>query len=524
MRTEISPQKQDSSLNNLTSQVHTLTLENAKLQRQVAWFQRQLFGKKSEQRIFDSPMQDTLSGLFPEEDKPVKADKTVTIAEHTRKKKQLAGTPDDSGLRFNENEVPVKEINIEAPELSGPNASQYEIIRYENTYRLAQRQGSYEILKYSRPILKLKSTQTLITTPAPENAFGKSFADVSFVAGMLVDKFNYHLPLYRQHQRLKASYIEVSRTTLTNLVERASLLLEPIAKAVLASILEGSLIAMDETPTKAGRTKKNGAKRGQMRQAWYWPLYGEQDEVYFHFSSSRGAQVVHDLLGGFNGTLLTDGYTAYQNYAKQTENLVHALCWSHTRRYFEKALDEEPELANYALDMISALYAHEQAVRKKQFTGKEKQVYRGENSKAIVDKIFRWCTTLVDRPDLIATQSPILSAVKYTLKREVGLRAFLADPELPLDTNHVERTLRVIPCGRKNWNFSWSELGAHYVGIIQTLLSSCKLQGVDPYTYLVDVMQRVDRHPASKVEELIPRNWKVAFGDNPIGSDLLLDK
>lgn len=341
---------------------------------------------------------------------------------------------------------------------------------------------------------------------------------------MLVDKFNYHLPLYRQHQRLKASYIEVSRTTLTNLVEKSSLLLEPIASAVLASILEGSLIAMDETPTKAGRTKKKEAKRGQMRQAWYWPLYGEQDEVYFHFSSSRGSHVVHSLLNGFNGTLLTDGYTAYQNYAKKTENLVHALCWSHTRRYFEKALDEEPDLANYGLDMISALYAHEQTVRKQQFTGKEKQAYRGENSKAIVDKLFRWCTTLVDRPDLIATESPIISAVKYTLKREEGLRAFLADPDLPLDTNHVERTLRVIPCGRKNWNFSWTELGAHYVGIIQTLLSSCKLQGVDPYTYLVDVMQRVDRHPASKVDELIPRNWKVKFGDSPIGSDLLLGR
>jgi len=520
MTAEKQPQKPDDSLNALANQVDNLTLENAKLQRQVAWFQRQLFGRKSEKRIFDSPMQETLSGLFPEEGEIEKTDKAVTVAEHSRKKKVFSGTPDDSGLRFNANEVPVKEIKIDAPELSGSNASQYEIIRYENTYRLAQRQGSYEILKYTRPVLKHVPTKTLITTPAPENAFGKSLADVSFVAGMLVDKFTYHLPLYRQHQRLKASYIEVSRTTLTNLVEKASLLLEPIASAVLASILKGTLIAMDETPTKAGRTKKKGAKRGQMKQAWYWPLYGEHDEVYFHFSSSRGAGVVHTLLSGFNGTLLTDGYAAYQNYAKHTENLVHALCWSHTRRYFEKSLDDEPELANYAMDMISAMYAHEETIRKKQLSGEDKQAYRGENSKPIVDKIFKWCTTLVDRPDLIATESPIISAIKYTLKREVGLRAFLADSELPLDTNHVERTLRVIPCGRKNWNFSWTELGAHYVGIIQTLLSSCKLQGIDPYTYLVDVMQRVDRHPASKVDELIPRNWKEKFGDNPIGSDL----
>ena len=500
MTAKTQPNKSDNSATRLEHQVAELSLENAKLQRQVAWFQRQLFGRKSEKRIFDSPMQETLSGLFPEEDKAPEPSKTITIEEYTRKKKALAGTPDDSGLRFNENEVPVKEIKIASPELSGANASEYEIIRYENTYRLAQRQGSYEILKYTRPILKHTPTKTLITTPAPENAFGKSFADVSFVAAMLVDKFTYHLPLYRQHLRLKASYIEVSRTTLTNLVEKASLLLEPIARAVLASILKGTLIAMDETPTKAGRTKKKGAKRGQMKQAWYWPLYGERDEVYFHFSPSRGADVVHSLLLGFDGTLLTDGYTAYENYAKKIENLVHALCWSHTRRYYEKALDDEPELANHALDMIGALYSHEEEIRKKQMSPEDKQAYRGDKSKVIVDKIMKWCTTLVDRPDLVATDSPILSAVKYTLKREVGLRAFLDNPELPLDTNHVERTLRVIPCGRKNWNFNWTELGAHYVGIIQTLLSSCKLQGVDPYTYLVDVMQRVDRHPASRVD------------------------
>jgi len=118
MTTDKQPQKPDDSLNSLANQVDTLTLENAKLQRQVAWFQRQLFGRKSEKRILDSPTQETLSGLFPEEDEPEKTDQTVTIAEHSRKKKDLSGTPDDSGLRFNENEVPVKEIKIDAPELS----------------------------------------------------------------------------------------------------------------------------------------------------------------------------------------------------------------------------------------------------------------------------------------------------------------------------------------------------------------------------------------------------------------------
>lgn len=501
--------------------VELLTKDKARLERQVAWFQRQLFGRKSEKREFDAPLQGTLNDLFDTGLESVpKTEEKVDVPAHQRKKQHFPGTPNDSGLRFNENEVDIKDIAVPAPELSGPDADQYEIIRYETTYRLAQQRGSFKVLRYKRPILKHKIDNTLTTTAAPDNVFGRSFADVSFVVGMLIDKFVYHLPLYRQHQRLKASCIEISRATLTNLVEKAALLLEPVAAAVLKSILGGTLITMDETPGKAGRTKKKGAKHGQMRQGWYWPLYGDQDEVYFHFSSSRGANVVHSLLEGYNGTLLSDGYSAYESYARKVDALTHALCWVHARRYFEKALDDEPILANQAMDFIGALYAHEKHISEKKLSGEEKQVYRGDHSKDIVDSFFIWCTQLVDRPDLVAGESPILDAVKYALKREQGLRVFLADPDIPMDTNHIERTLRVIPCGRKNWLFSWSELGAHYSGILQTLLCSCKLQGIDPYLYLVDVLQRVGQHPASKVDDLTPRNWQAKFESKPLKSDL----
>ena len=102
------------------------------------------------------------------------------------------------------------------------------------------------------------------------------------------------------------------------------------------------------------------------------------------------------------------------------------------------------------------------------------------------------------------------------------LREFLSDPELALDTNHLERTLRVIPMGRKSWLFCWSEVGAERVGIIQSLLTTCKMHGVDPHTYLIDVLQRVGQHPASDVEQLTPRLWKSLFADKPLRSDIYL--
>ncbi len=107
-------------------------------------------------------------------------------------------------------------------------------------------------------------------------------------------------------------------------------------------------------------------------------------------------------------------------------------------------------------------------------------------------------------------------AASYAIQRQRGLEVFLADPEVPIDTNHLERTLRVIPMGRKNWLFCWSELGAHQVGVVQSLLTTCVLHDIDPFTYLVDVLQRISVHPQDRVAELTPRLWKEKCGDAPL--------
>ena len=117
-------------------------------------------------------------------------------------------------------------------------------------------------------------------------------------------------------------------------------------------------------------------------------------------------------------------------------------------------------------------------------------------------------------------KAPFTQALGYLFERDAALRVFLDEPDVPIDTNHLERTLRVIPMGRKNWNFCWTELGAEHVGIIQSLISTCKLHNIDPYTYLVDVLQRVSEHPSKDVIELTPRVWKTRFADSPLKSDL----
>src|ERR1035438_8736264 len=165
-------------------------------------------------------------------------------------------------------------------------------------------------MKYHRPVIKRKDTSAILCLPAPAGILEGSRADVSFAAGVLVDKFAWHLPLYRQHQRLAAAGINVSRPWLTQISQKAIRLLEPIYAALYASVLRSRVKAMDETPIKAGRSG-----HGKMHTGYFWPIYGELDEVCFPFHSSRSGDFVCHALGltpAAGAVLLTDGYAAYE--------------------------------------------------------------------------------------------------------------------------------------------------------------------------------------------------------------------
>lgn len=421
--------------------------------------------------------------------------------------------PDERALRFDAT-VPVEVIAVPNPEVAGLSEAEDEIIGEKVTYRLAQRPGAYVILKYVRHVIKRKDTAVLSCPPAPAAVLERSFADVSLLAGLVVDKFRSHLPLYRQHQRLADAGIHLSRATLTQWVQRTAALLEPLYHALLSSILQSKVLAMDETPVKAGRQAK-----GKLHTGYFWPLYGDQDEIAFPYAASRAQAVVREALGQFCGVLLTDGYTVYERYAQTVNGLVHAQCWSHCRRQFVDAAAVEPPLVAQALEFFGQLYHQEAQARERQLTDDTLLTWRAEQGKPIVDAFFTWLDRTVREQVLLPT-NPFTKAARYALEREAALRVFLEYPTVPLDTNHLEREIRAIALGRKNWLFCWTELGARSVGIVQSLLASCRLQGVDPYVYLVDVLQRIDTHPAFDVHLLTPRLWKQHFAATPLRSDL----
>jgi len=490
------------------------------LTRQVEWFKRQLFGRKSERLAPEPEAQQMHLGEVLGEPLPVPAeqpDAGAQVPSHQRRKPR-SDFADESGTIefFDDKKVPVETIELPAPEAKGLAPEQYEVIGQKTSLRLAQRPGAYVVLKYVRPVIKVLDTQALHCASAPVGVIEGSRADVSFIAGLLLDKFAYHLPLYRQHQRLTDAGFTLSRPWLTQLVQQAALLLEPIYEALLASIKASRVKAMDETPIKAGQ-----AGGGKMKATYFWPIYGEHDEVCFPHFESRRHEHVEDALGlkaQPGSVLLTDGYAAYSSYAAKT-GITHAQCWTHSRRTFFEAQDAEPQLAAEALRRIGALYEIEEEIRQKKLSGENKRLHRLTHSKPRVDEFFEWVDRQFERQGLLPS-NPLTKALAYVRERRAGLEVFLQDADVPMDTNHLERALRAIPMGRRNWLFCWTEVGAKHAGIVQSVIVTCRLHGVDPYTYLVDVLQRVGQHPASRVVELTPRLWKQQFASAPLRSTL----
>lgn len=476
------------------------------LEDRITWFVKQIHGAKSERREYDD---DT---LFPKQSEQLKllalAEQPAIVQEvpaqaTTPRKKSFKVIPIDnasqSGLRYSK-ELEVVDVPVANPVTKGLAESEYTVISERVAEKLCQRKSSYYIKRYKQKVIKLKESGEIIQDGAPEKVILSAQADLSLLVGMTVDKFVYHLPLYRQHLRMAAQGITISRASLTLWVHDFIDLFEPIYDVLQKSILAGQLISMDETPHKAGRSN------GKMDQCYYWFLYGQLKEVYIHHNASRGKEVIKQLLmKGFTGTLLSDGYPAYDAIAEELQ-LIHANCMAHARRKFIEAEEQEPVSSKQAVALIRQMYEKEEKAPK---DDRQKRLdYRLREIKPLVDEFFDWLE--LESARLTGLPGTKYSeAVNYALTRKASLSVFLTNPDVPIDNNHTERAVRPLVMGRKNYLFCWSEVGAEKVAIIQSIILTCQLNGIDPWEYLTDVAPQIAKD-YSKAALLTPRLWHKA--------------
>ena len=484
------------------ARIAALAAQGAALAAQISRLQRDLYGSRSERRSEGGDGSEGDDG------------ENRHRGGKSGRKKDRGDAVNDTGLRFGA-DAPVIDIPVTPPEIEGLSEDDYEVISERVHCRVAALDWRHVVIRYRYLKVKIRETGALVSAPARESVFKNSAVDVSFVAGMLIDKFLWHLPLHRQHQMLAAGGITVNRGSLSQWANRAIALLKPVHDAQWRSVLESAVIQMDETPIRAGRQPGNP---GSMKKGYFWPVLGDRGEVVFPFATSRRHEHAAEFLGAYSGTLVSDGYGAYEAYvAARGGAVTHQGCWIHTRRNFWEQKDNHPELAGEALKLIGAIYKIENEIAGK--SSARRLAARRTRSRKAVDRFWDWCEQTLKDPAL-TPKHPVRKAIGYATERKATLEVFLGDPDVPLDTNLVENKLRGAKLGQRNWMFAWTELGAEHAGIMNAMFATCRMQGVDPRAWLTDVLLRIDSHPASRVDELTPRRWKELFAHDPMTSDV----
>jgi transposase len=289
----------------------------------------------------------------------------------------------------------------------------------------------------------------------------------------------------------------MSRSSLNDVFHRTAELLVPIWRRILELIAQSEHVSADETPIKV-------QDAGKCRKGWMWTFIA-RGLVAYVFSASRSGQTPVDVLGETSGTIQVDGYSGY-NTISCPEGRTRCGCWAHARRKFWGALKYAPREARWVLDEILKLYEVEYEAFEKEIVGGDAhRLLRQAKSGPIVDGLFEW---LAEQKEIWPPKSPLGKAIKYATNQKEALTQFVNEPKVRLDNNLSERHLRLVALGRKNFLFVGHDTGGKNLAILQTIVASCVANKVNPQAYLTDVIMRIQHHPQSRIDELLPNQWK----------------
>jgi hypothetical protein len=350
--------------------------------------------------------------------------------------------------------------------------------------------------------------------PAPAHVLGKPCkVSETFLVLMAVNKFLWHLPIYRQQQGLKLQGIKLSRESLVRWTIEFGAVLKVIPQAVAGQIRAAPVVHMDETPLVVGKGTKHEDK--EYKKGYLWPILAPGIGVAFHYRDGRAWKEVSELLKDFSGTLVSDAYDAYEDYVTKT-NVRWQLCWMHIRRNFVEAEASNKELAGQALSYIRELYAIEAELRGED--NERRALGRERRSRPVLEAFHQWLVTQSASPAVL-TDKELSTAVWYVLNRWEAACLFVRDGAVPIDNGAIERAQRPSKLGARNWLHCSSEIGAETVAIFYTLIGSALMHGIHPYYYLLDLTKRLDT-PGLTADDLTPLKWKKRFFEEAVPEPL----
>jgi transposase len=284
----------------------------------------------------------------------------------------------------------------------------------------------------------------------------------------------------------------------------------PLVLLIRAHVFAAERIHADETTVKV-------QAKGQCRTGRLW-TYVRDDRPFggadppaaaFFYSADRGGKHPEEHLAAYAGLMQADAYSGFNRLYQATRKggpIIEASCWAHARRkFFDLARINKAPIAIEAVERIDALFAIEREING--MPAHERQRERHGRSRPLVSALQVW---LREQRSKLSASNEIAKAIQYSLSRWTALTRFLDDGRLCMSNNAAERALRCIAVGRHNWTFAGSDEGGRRAAAIYTLIETAKLNDIDPQAWLADVLARLQDHPAKRIDELLPWNWKCA--------------
>jgi transposase len=478
----------------LSARVVTLEAENRLLRQKLDQYIRHYFGGQRNEGLDKHQLELLLQGMPNVIALPMPDPKPAAASR--------SGTAHPVRRMLAEDKLETQEIVIEPAEVQA-HPEGWKKISEERTSQLDW--VAPKIIKrvYIRP--RYVKQECFAIAPLPPQPIEQGMVGPGLLAEVIINKFEYHLPLYRQEKMFRQQFgVELSRKTMGCWVEQAAELLKPVYRAIREDLRAGSYLQADETPIRY----LDPDIKGKSQQGYLWVYSRPGGDVLFEWRVSRSREGPEEFLKDFRGKLQTDGYSVYESLAKARGDLTLVGCWAHARRGFHEAL-AETKLAAWFVRQIGQLYAVEKELREQKAGPQLRAATRAWQSQPVLDRLHR-------AMELIRTktlpQGLLGQAIDYALKRWDALSRFVEDGSLEIDNNLIENSIRPSALGKRNWMFIGHPEAGDRSAVIYTLLGSCRRQGINPVHYLKDLFTRLPAAKITQIKEFTPTAWAKARG------------
>lgn len=494
-----------------------LLIENALLKEQnqrkderIAYLERMLYGAKSDK--IKRHQQDNQPGLFDDEFKEAMDAKSAQIEQAAKDIEKEALKRREASKKQSRRPAKYQYAGLEERVNTllppGVDIEKYDVIGKDVTRILHRLPAKVWVEVIERPVLRLKEDKNapnprICQAPAPKAVIGGNHVGADLLSQIVIDKYRYHLPEYRQVKQYADLGVKLPASTINDWIHAIAAKLEPLYEAHRQDIKTSDYLQIDEVPWRIADVPD------KCRKGYAWQFLDNRPDphgLYFlYIKGSRAGTIPRAELKGYTGAIQTDGYGVY-DYFEEQSNVTLLGCMAHVRRKFTDAQISYPQLAGQAVEWIRLLYELEANLKERNATYEEIAAERQAKALVIMDGMEKWMEQVHTQ---CTPADPMGKALDYAYKLWPRLRRYALDGRYNIDNNPVERSQRPSVIGRKNYLFSKNDNGAIDNAIFYSLLESCDIVGLNPLTWLTDVLNNLHSDtPPERLKEMLPYYYK----------------